>query len=57
MVVGEVVVCFDDCVQIGFHELKHDVDVLEGPWIGGQQDVLDFYDVCARKGKASSKQG
>lgn len=38
----QVVVRFDNLMQIRFHQFEHNVDVFEGPWRWRQHNVLDF---------------
>lgn len=45
MVEAEVLLGVDDAVEVRFHEIRHDVDILEllcGRW---DQDVHDAYDL------------
>lgn len=58
VVVREVVVGLNHGVQVGLHQLKDDVDVLERAGVGRQQHVLDLHDVCAqRAGRPGVRRG
>lgn len=45
VIVGKIIVCCNDGVEVRLHELKHDVQVLEGARVRGQEDVLDIHNV------------
>lgn len=46
MVLGsEVIVCLDDLMEVGFHQLEHNVDVIELPSRRRKHYVLDFHDI------------
>ena len=45
VVAAERLPCLYDLVQVGVHELRHDVDVLEGAHLYRRQDVEDGDDV------------
>ena len=45
MVEAEVLLGVDDAVQVRFHEIRNDVDILELLWGRWDQDVHDAYDL------------
>lgn len=51
MVEAEVLLGVDDAVKVRFHEIRHDVDILE--LLGGRwdQDVHDTYDLNERQSR------